>query len=412
MKMDAMEWIRGAAQEFGDLPTPLLELCSSVTVVGMGAGTRGAHELADLQLGIVRLLVEQAGFRAVALDADWTVGMALDEVVRSGNGDLSTVLRSAQPIWHTAEMLELVEWVRGFNRRHPGDKVRLLGANVGEVDESAYDAVSDFVSTVAPERLGELTDLYAELRPTDGVSEQVRRYQDRTDRRSWIDRARAARDLVAELAGRTDDREMVLQHAEVIVNFYELHDHGDRASDPGHMSYLERRLADHIAWWHRRTGQRIVFWSADTHTANGATRAVRFPPHPPRVHRNAGSHLRERFGSAYVSIGLTFHDGELASGRAAPYRIKGASAELVESVLGGVGMDRYVLDLRGSNPPATVAEWLAAPALTRVIGPSYDPDQDAAHHMAGGSLSEWFDAIVHCQHVTPTQPLTRGTNHT
>jgi erythromycin esterase len=35
-----------------------------------------------------------------------------------------------------------------------------------------------------------------------------------------------------------------------------------------------------------------------------------------------------------------------------------------------------------------------------VIGPVYDPENDGAFHLSGGSLSEWFDLVVHHRAVT------------
>jgi erythromycin esterase len=43
-----------------------------------------------------------------------------------------------------------------------------------------------------------------------------------------------------------------------------------------------------------------------------------------------------------------------------------------------------------------VHRWLDAPVVTRGL-PEGGPDA----HMAGGTLAQWFDLIVHCQTVTP-----------
>ncbi|MFF8958122.1 hypothetical protein [Streptomyces sp. NPDC014894] len=56
--------------------------------------------------------------------------------------------------------------------------------------------------------------------------------------------------------------------------------------------------------------------------------------------------------------------------------------------------------------PAEVRARLSRPAGTRLIGPSYDASDDAAHHMSGGSPAHWFDAVVHVDEVTPARPLT------
>jgi erythromycin esterase len=71
-----------------------------------------------------------------------------------------------------------------------------------------------------------------------------------------------------------------------------------------------------------------------------------------------------------------------------------------EHPLGQVGLRQYLVDLGTPAPPA-VRSWLHAPAKIRVIGATYDPETDAAHHMTGGSLHEWFDVLLHRQVVTP-----------
>ena len=89
------------------------------------------------------------------------------------------------------------------------------------------------------------------------------------------------------------------------------------------------------------------------HTANGLATG-----------KNAGSHLRARFGSGYVSIALTFHHGSLPSPVDVP------PADYVEAVLGAVDLETYLLEIHGSWPES-VREWLDAPAKTRLIGPRH-----------------------------------------
>ncbi|MEU0990747.1 erythromycin esterase family protein [Streptomyces sp. NPDC005953] len=79
--------------------------------------------------------------------------------------------------------------------------------------------------------------------------------------------------------------------------------------------------------------------------------------------------------------------------------------DYAEAVLGSAGHDAYLLDLRSGVPPAGVWRWLTAPARTRLVGPGYDPADDRAHQLSGGSLAQWFDAIVHWRKVTPARPL-------
>ncbi|MEU6001341.1 erythromycin esterase family protein [Streptomyces sp. NPDC047197] len=159
------------------------------------------------------------------------------------------------------------------------------------------------------------------------------------------------------------------------------------------LAEIERALADDTVRWHERTRQKTVYWGGIAHTAVGDPRTVSSPA--PQTHRNAGGHLREHFGSGYASVALTFHHG--ADCPVPP-------ARFAEAVLGAIDLPAYFLNLR-ARKPATVEAWLGAPARTRLVGPVYDPREDADHHLSGGSLSEWFDAVVHVREVTPARAL-------
>ncbi|WP_410660590.1 erythromycin esterase family protein [Amycolatopsis sp. lyj-112] len=169
------------------------------------------------------------------------------------------------------------------------------------------------------------------------------------------------------------------------------------ATLPGTLADIERLLAENTIRWHEHTGHKVVYWGGMVHVMNGRTRAISTQG-PQDVHRNAGSYLREHFGSGHRSVGLTFHHG------ATSYAVPAPPAEFAENTLGSTDLDAYLLDLRATSPDP-VREWLSRPAKTRLVGPGYSPADDAVHHLSGGSLAEWFDVLVHIQEVTPARPL-------
>ncbi|MFC9032981.1 erythromycin esterase family protein [Streptomyces arboris] len=386
---------------------PLLDMLGERTaVVGYGAGTRGAHELFALQVRIARLLIGEAGFRAVAFDQDWTLGVRLDTYVRTGAGDPVALLESAEPFCRTAEVLALVRWMRAFNEGHPHDPVRFVGVSPHETGPPAYDTVAGYVRRAAPALLDELESCYAALRPEGEVAAHTRRFRALPDRRSWRDRARAAHALVAGVPA-SDGHAWALHNARVIVQYHELHDHDDDPLDPHNMACYERFFAENVQWWHRHTGRKVLFWTSSSHSAKAPGRAISFPPDPASASPNAGSHLQDGLGDRYVSLGLTFGGGELATYTGTPpHRVPRPAPPLVEAVLEDDAAGDYLLNLR-TDAPRPVADWLARTAKSRAIGPRHDPDHDTAHHMTGGSLAEWFDVLVHRRHVTPAHPLRR-----
>ena len=68
-----------------DAPTvdlvPWCPVVRDAAVVGIGEATRFTHELFTVKFRLVRFLVEQLGFRALA--DDWTKGLQLDAYVHT-----------------------------------------------------------------------------------------------------------------------------------------------------------------------------------------------------------------------------------------------------------------------------------------------------------------------------------------
>ncbi|MGW7551614.1 erythromycin esterase family protein [Streptomyces rimosus] len=167
---------------------------------------------------------------------------------------------------------------------------------------------------------------------------------------------------------------------------------------PGGLADIERVLAEDTIRWQQHTGDKVVYWGGLAHTVKGDPRTVS-PSSPPATHRNAGGYLREHYGSGYVSIGLTFHHGS------APMAVPAPPEEFAEATLGRSGLpDAYLWNLHAPSP-AAVRQWLTAPVRTRLVGPRYDARDDAAHHLSGGSLAHWFDALVHVRTVSSARFL-------
>lgn len=375
---------------------PLRDIVGNAAVVGLGRTTHGAHEMSVLSHRILRFLVEHLGFRSLAVEENWTKGIEYDEYLRTGDGNLQALLDDAQEHLRNEEFLDVLRWMREHNERNPADPTRFVGVDVSGLGPVAFDAVIDYVRRAAPDRLDEVQSHYAGLRPSGGIAEHTDWYRSQPDKQPLIADARRARDIVEGLPV-ADGHATALRHARVIAAFGEYHAIDSMTS----MAYLERCLADNTVWWHAHTGHKIVYWSG-THSAVGHARTVSFAPAPPKTSRNAGSYLREHLGADYVSVGLTFHHGSLDLG-GPPQAVPAPTAGRADSVLGGAGLDTYLLELHHGLQDSLRA-WLDAPATLRLIGPGYDPRDDANQHMSGGSLADWYDVVIHCRLVTPTRP--------
>jgi len=410
--MTITEWIAGTALPVDvDGPPrqlePLRRIVGDAVVVGIGGSTYGAHEQFTLAATIIRYLVEELGFRAVATEDDWDVALDLDRYVLTGEGDLAALVRGSGVPWQTAEVRDTVAWIRDYNVAHPLDPVRFVGVGVIDTRPAVYDLVADYVRSAAPDRLERLEALFAPIRPTR--PDHLRWFfTEATDHESFVTNAWAALELVEGVPHADGDRAWALavQHTRQIVGVYEHYTH--HVVEDG---YRDLAMAENLRWWHGYTGARIAYWSTNAHSVDGKEVTISIPPKGQITFAPTGGHLREFFGTGYVSIGLTFDHGTVNSAwglppfQRQPVPMPPVPTDFAEYPLRTVPRPSYLLEL-GTDAPDEVGQWLAAPARTRVIGSICDPGRPPEEYwMTGGSLVEWYDALVHVQQVGPTKGL-------
>ncbi|MEV7074696.1 erythromycin esterase family protein [Streptomyces sp. NPDC093990] len=99
-------------------------------VLALGEPTHGADTLLELRNELFRQLVEQEGFRTIAIESDCLAGLMVDDYVTSGTGTLDEVMEHGfSHGWGAfAANRALVRWMRVHNDgRPPSERVRFVG---------------------------------------------------------------------------------------------------------------------------------------------------------------------------------------------------------------------------------------------------------------------------------------------
>lgn len=400
-------WVRhnAARLETVDPAAPLDDLASlrrsigDARIVGLGESTHGAAEEIALKHRALRLLVERMGFRSVAWEEDWTTGLQIDRYTRTGKGNLDALMRQMSPQWQSREVADVLRWLRDYNAGH-ADKVRFVGVEYYLLGTLAYDAVEAHVARVALGRLAELRRHLRPIRPrTSNPFEHIQWYLSMADKRPYIRHAHQVHALVERLPHRPGDRAhaLALHHARQIVSFY---GHYSLPQPPASDSlvYRDAHAAQNLRWWRNFSGDKVAYWAASAHTANAPRLRVAVPPDPDWHYPTAGSYLRRWYGRQYRSIGFTFDHGTVSLGPEGTVTLPPPARDWFERPFGKVGVDQFALDLR-RPAPSPVRRWLDGPIRTRGFA-----DRGPDSSMAGGTLAQWFDVIVHRQELTPTHP--------
>lgn len=112
-----------AATVMGLLPT-------RPRLLALGEPTHGEDVLLDLRNDLFRQLVEQEGYRTIAIESDCVMGLVVDDYVTSGTGTLDEVMeRGFSHEWGAFPAnRELVRWMRAYNDGRPAsERLRFAG---------------------------------------------------------------------------------------------------------------------------------------------------------------------------------------------------------------------------------------------------------------------------------------------
>ncbi|MFJ4331843.1 MULTISPECIES: erythromycin esterase family protein [unclassified Streptomyces] len=99
-------------------------------LLALGEPTHGEDALLDVRNDVFRQLVEQHGYRTIAIESDCLKGLVVDDYVTRGRGTLDEVMAHgfSHPWGPSAPNRELVRWMRAHNENRPADeRIRFAG---------------------------------------------------------------------------------------------------------------------------------------------------------------------------------------------------------------------------------------------------------------------------------------------
>lgn len=106
-------------------------LASRPRLLALGEPAHGEASLLDLRNELFRQLVEQEGYRTIAIESDCLRGLIVDDYVAAGIGTLDGVMaRGFSHEWFNASAAnrDLVGWMRAYNEARPaGERLRFAG---------------------------------------------------------------------------------------------------------------------------------------------------------------------------------------------------------------------------------------------------------------------------------------------
>jgi erythromycin esterase-like protein len=416
---DAAHLLTGARDDYD----PLFDLIGDARVVLLGEASHGTHEFYRERARITRRLIEEKGFGAVAVEADWPDAYRVNRWVRGVSDDrtaleaLGGFERFPRWMWRNRDVLEFVDWLQGHNESQAQDeRTGFYGLDLYSLFASMQEVVR-FLEQVDPEAASRARYRYSCF---DAFGEDTQAYGSAAEfgmSRSCEDQAvqqlvelqRRAAEL-AQRDGRIPEDELFYaeQNARLVKNaevYYRTMFRGRVSSWNLRDRHMAETLEALIAHFERKgRPTRIVVWEHNSHI--GDARATSMGD---MGEWNVGQLARERFGNEAVLVGFSTYTGTVtaASDWDAPAerkRVRPGLPGSIEALFHGVGTPDFLLNMRGD---AAVAQALQDVRLERAIGVIYQPRTERVSHYFEARLPEQFDAVLHFDVTQAVEPLDR-----
>jgi erythromycin esterase-like protein len=428
---DSVAAIRAAAVPLDGGPRDydaLLDLVGDARFVLLGEATHGTHEFYEERARITRRLIEEKGFHAVAVEADWPDAYRVNRYVRGEGEDgdahaaLSGFQRFPNWMWRNTDVAGFVEWLRGHNRQQAagaktgdGRQVGFYGLDLYSLFTSlrevlAYlDKVDPQAAKLARERYSCFDHYYEDSQHygysanmnlsascEEGVIEQLHQLQRRAFEYSQKD-------------GSADAFFYAQQNARLVKNaeeYYRTMFRGRISSwnlRDSHMAETLDALAQHLS----KDGEpaKIVVWEHNSHIGDARATEV-----GELGEWNVGELARKAYDGDTRLIGFSTYEGFVTAasewdGPAEHKRVRPGMPGSYEELLHTTGIERFLLPLRGDNP---AREALMQRRLERAIGVIYLPRTERQSHYFSAQMAVQFDAVIHIDRTTAVTPLDPG----
>ncbi|MGW2563237.1 erythromycin esterase family protein [Streptomyces sp. NPDC001514] len=349
---------------------PLRDVLNDVCVLGMGEATHGTAEFFQLKHRILRFLVREMGFTALAMEASVSAAQAVNDHVLHGIGDAADALAGLGFwTWRTREMLAVVEWMREHNRTSPREgAVRFVGIDPQRCAPSLV-ALSALLRTMASERADIMSGRLAALVDARPGAWVIHGKETLAEAREL---ARFLEEHKPELTGRVgaDTVDRALGHARIIVAAADVATRplrGDTA-EAGALATRDRYMAENVISLKERSAGKVAVWAHNSHIANG-----RYATDVSAM----GQYLRKHYGERYYALGLLFGEGAFRArpGNSATrpprrHRIGSAGPKSVEAQLAAATPEDHLIDLRAGRALPAVRQWLYERQFMRSFGAS------------------------------------------
>ncbi|MBD2080390.1 erythromycin esterase family protein [Leptolyngbya sp. FACHB-17] len=401
----------------------LMDLIGDARLVLIGEATHGTHEFYQQRAEITKRLIQDKGFTAVAVEADFPDAYRVNRYVRGVNLDPTpeAALRGLQQfptwMWRNVDVVAFVGWLRQHN-----DALTLSQSKVGFYGLDLYSlyrsiaAVLDYLDRVDPEAAKRARDRYACL---DHFAEDAKDYgyavtfgfgescQEKvvnqlTELQQQLGYTQQEGQVAADEFFYAEQNARLVKDAEA---YYRSMFEGQVSSWNVRDRHMADSLDNLVEYLDRQGNEsKVVVWAHNSHL--GDARATDMSK---AGEWNLGQLVREKYGQDAVLIGFSTYTGTVTA--AAHWnelpQLKRVCPSLpgsYEALFHETGLPQFWINLQAEN---LAVAGLRERRLERAIGVIYRPETERESHYFYASLPQQFDVMIHIDDTRGVEPIDR-----
>ena len=404
-----------------DLPE-LFDLIGDARIVMLGEATHGTSEFYEWRRIISERFIQEKGFHFIAVEGDWPDCQRVHEHVTQGKSSpreaLAGYRRFPTWMWGNEEVLELVEWLRGFNEGHAGRPVGFHGLDVYSLHDS-LQLVMEYLKRVDPGAVPVARRAYECFEQFGGDPERYA-YVSRlvpVTCEGPVAAALSHMDRLRELYSRINPdhvdpgeayfdarmNALVTRNAE---EYYRTMVRGDAPS----WNVRDRHMMETLSLLLEHYGEqsRAIVWAHNTHVGDyRATDMLAVG------YVNIGGLARERYGEEAVRlVGFGTHHGTVVAAEnwgdppqvmIVPEAMRGSLEDVLHQLDVSRPPRQFLLPLRSLAEHHR--EELNATIGHRAIGVVYHPERESPGQYVPTRLADRYDAFLFIDETHAVQPL-------
>jgi erythromycin esterase-like protein/predicted phosphoribosyltransferase len=405
----------------------LFDLVGDAQFVLIGEASHGTHDFYAARARMTRRLIEEKGFGAVAVEADWPDAYRVNRYVRARSDDVTAeeALRGFERfptwMWRNAVVLDFVGWLREHNDDLSGDeraKAGFYGLDLYSLYRSIDDVIS-YLDRIDPSAAARARERYACFDHASGGDGQAYGFAaafgaGESCEKEMLEQLVDLQRHALEYARRdgliaADEFFYAEQNAKVVqasAEYYRTMFSGRVSSwnlRDQHMAGTLDALAGHLS---RQRGRpaKIVVWAHNSHV--GDARATELGS---QGELDIGQLVRERHPGNCRLLGFTTYTGTVTAasdwgGPAERKWVRPALPDSTEELFHDAGQKGFMLSF-GHAPQA--AQALRSARAERAIGVIYRPATERQSHYFRSRVAGQFDAVIHIEETRAVEPLER-----